>query len=84
MTIHTLKCDPVWFQRSLDGTKTFEVRRNDRGFQRGDQVRLREYTIFGYTGREATFWVGDVFSGGQYGCNLNGFVVFSLLKDQPE
>lgn len=39
-TVHELKlgwnfCDPV-----LDGRKTFELRKNDRGFQTGDLIRF--------------------------------------------
>lgn len=40
---HELKCWPQYFQRVKDGTKTFEVRINDRGFQPGDKVTLREF-----------------------------------------
>lgn len=40
---HTLKIWPQFFSRVLDGTKTFEVRNNDRGYQAGDTVELREW-----------------------------------------
>lgn len=40
---HELKIWPQYFCRVKDGSKTFEVRRNDRGFQPGDTVLLREY-----------------------------------------
>lgn len=40
---HELKCWPVYFQRVWTGDKTFEVRLDDRGFQRGDRVVLREW-----------------------------------------
>lgn len=41
--IHDLKTDPVYFQRLVDGTKTFEVRKDDRGYQSGDTLVLREW-----------------------------------------
>jgi hypothetical protein len=40
---HELKIWPQYFCRVLDGSKTFEVRKNDRGFQPGDHVVLHEY-----------------------------------------
>lgn len=40
---HVLKIWPQYFERIVDGTKTFEIRKNDRGFQKGDSVALREY-----------------------------------------
>lgn len=41
--IHELKIWPQYYCRVADGTKTFEVRNNDRGFQPGDKVILREW-----------------------------------------
>lgn len=50
---HELKCWPNYFERILDGTKTFEVRRDDRGFKTGDSLWLREWEPGGrgFTGR---------------------------------
>ena len=54
--IHELKIWPQYYQAVADGSKTFEVRKNDRGFQKGDEVVLKEwdptemhYGTFGYT-----------------------------------
>jgi hypothetical protein len=83
-TVHVLKTMTPWFQRVLDGTKTYEVRFNDRGFQKGDGVKLREVSGDSRlaTGREWSGFVGDVFSSG-FGADLQGFVVFSLLSGAP-
>lgn len=40
---HVLKVAPAYMDALLDGSKTFEVRRNDRGFQRGDTLLLWEW-----------------------------------------
>lgn len=40
---HELKIWPVYYKRVADGSKTFEVRNNDRGFQMGDTVELIEW-----------------------------------------
>lgn len=50
--IHELKCWPLYFESIVDGTKTFEIRRNDRGFHAGDILLLREWSpVSLYTGR---------------------------------
>lgn len=41
--IHKLKIWPQFYCRVEDGSKTFEVRNNDRGYQPGDTVELHEY-----------------------------------------
>jgi len=50
---HELKCWPPWFQDVQDGKKTFEVRKNDRGYKVGDILMLREWKpeTKTYTGR---------------------------------
>jgi hypothetical protein len=51
---HELKTWPEYFGALVDGSKTFEYRRNDRGFRVGDVLHLREWdSITGhYTGRD--------------------------------
>ena len=51
MKVHELKTLPVYFEAIKNGTKTFEVRKNDRNFQSGDMLLLREYDpAIGYIG----------------------------------
>lgn len=40
---HELKIWPQYYERVADGTKTFEVRNNDRDFQPGDEITLHEW-----------------------------------------
>lgn len=40
---HVLKILPQYYCRVADGSKTFELRNNDRGFQSGDEVQLKEW-----------------------------------------
>jgi len=43
MAVHRLKTWPDFFEAVADGSKTFEVRLNDRGFQKGDKLILEKY-----------------------------------------
>lgn len=54
MTTHILKTLPIFFEAVFNGTKKFEIRKNDRDFQVNDILILAEYHIATntYTGRE--------------------------------
>jgi hypothetical protein len=60
MTIHELKTLPLYFAQLENGSKTFEVRKNDRHFQSGDVLFLKEWehtqpstmSTLNYTGAE--------------------------------
>lgn len=77
---HFLKIWPQYFCRVKDGSKTFEVRNNDRGFQPGDTVILNQWCPerAEFIGGQLTFKIGYVFT-------LDAErVVFSLLpRPQP-
>lgn len=75
MKIHTLKILPKYFEAVLSGQKNFEIRRNDRHYQSGDQVCLQEYTGDTFTGRSLSFQIGYVADYMQ----MDNVVVFSLL-----
>lgn len=53
MTTHALKSWPKFFAPIAAGMRTHELRRNDRNFQVGDLLELREFepTANEYTGR---------------------------------
>ena len=62
---HDLKTWPQFFVSLLDGTKTVEIRENDRGFQVGDTLRLREWNPEdgAYTGQEVVRTVTHIVAG---------------------
>jgi len=59
---HEKKVWPEYFQRIVDGTKTYELRLADWECQPGDELVLKEWdpTTEQYTGREVTKIVGHV------------------------
>lgn len=83
---HQLKTWPPFFEAISDGRKTFEVRKNDRGFNAGDVLWLREYDpnadVYGreerkYTGNEMRMLVTYVLSGEGFGVK-DGYVVMGI------
>ncbi len=41
--IHSVKCNYKYFESLKDGTKTFEVRKNDRRYEVGDFLAVNEF-----------------------------------------
>lgn len=81
---HELKILPPYFEAVISGKKTFEIRRDDRGFQAGDTVTLREYDSnkhsiekFKFTDREYSAMIGYVTAYEQ----KPGYVVFSMVPN---
>ncbi|MDM8159057.1 ASCH/PUA domain-containing protein [Labilibaculum sp. K2S] len=76
---HLLKIWPKYFEEVAKGTKTFEVRKNDRGFEVGDILILAEYSISiqSFTGRVIEKKVTYILEGGSFGIE-KGFVVMGL------
>ena len=49
---HELKTYPKYFQETIEGNKQIEIRKNDRDFQVGDVLILKEWDNIKYSGRE--------------------------------
>lgn len=51
---HYIKCETKFFNDVVDGFKSFEIRKNDRDYQPGDDIVLKEYDkkLRELTGRE--------------------------------
>lgn len=52
--IHEIKISPRYFNEVVKGNKRFEIRKDDRSYEIGDLINLREYTDGEYTGRDCT------------------------------
>lgn len=87
---HKLKILPQYFQAVQEGTKTFEIRENDRGFKVGDTIILKEYGEVlnrfnsniekGYTGQEITKEITYILEGEQYGL-VEGYCILGLKQE---
>jgi len=84
---HELKIYPEFFQAITLGKKTFEVRLNDRNYQCGDVVVLRECESLPnsphsrpnpkYTGRCMVVEITYIMPGGVFGV-LSDYIIFSF------
>lgn len=99
MVTHQLKIKPTFLDAIKRGEKTFEVRRDDRGFQKGDVLELCRYLhpegyvdrngriegSYAYEGMDILKCrVLWVLTGGQFGVEP-GYVVMSIepLENSP-
>ena len=80
--VHDLKIMPEYFRAVKSGEKTFEVRFNDRNFQKGDMLHLREWDGNGYTGEsifvEVTYILNDP------GFCKDGYVIMAIIKKEDK
>jgi hypothetical protein len=76
---HELKTWPLYFQEVFMGHKTFEIRINDRDFQVGDYVILKEWDGVRkvFTGRELARTITYILNGGQFGIQ-DEYVIMSI------
>lgn len=76
---HELKTWPAYFQAMIDGNKKFDIRKDDRGYMLGDELRLQEYDqhLGLYTGRGLSAIVDFKVDGGQFGIEP-GYCVLSV------
>lgn len=89
MKTHELKLLTKYFKDVQSGLKTFELRNNDRDFQVGDTLILKEYyqgdtdykdgiyTPSHYTNNQVIKRVTYILHGGQYGLE-EGYVILGI------
>ena len=96
MTTHWLKTWPGHFEAIVAGTKTFDVRNNDRFFKVGDTLELLEWkpapglfadsepctSVGSYTGRSTMREVGYVTEGGK-GRHFGLYPGYAVLGFRP-
>ena len=86
---HDLKTWPPFFEDVLTGAKTFELRRDDRGYTVGDVVTLREWAPADprgaaergpgdYTGRTLTRSIGYIVRDAPHFGLAPGFAILGL------
>lgn len=81
---HELKVWPDCFTAVHEGRKPFDVRLNDRNFQVGDALLLREFEPESeqYTGRTIERWISYLLQGGAFGVE-EGWCVLGLAEHPP-
>lgn len=70
MKTHELKTWKAFFEAVINGEKTFEMRKDDRGFEVGDNLRLIEVdpdNDLQPTGRIAKYTITYILKGEQWG-----------------
>ena len=85
MTVHNLKLNKEFADAVLSGEKNFEIRENDRGFQKGDHIVFRvinpkdlySSTYEDHPLNDKEFEIGYVING--WGLK-NGYVAFSIRE----
>lgn len=77
--IHELKTKPEYFKAVREGTKLFELRRNDRDFCVGDYLALNEWDGV-YTGRTELVRINYILNPNDIMTCPGGFVILSILK----
>lgn len=64
--IHELKIYTEFFNDVISGEKTFEIRKNDRPFHKGDLLALNEFDGQYYTGNSCLVYVDYIMNNPDY------------------
>ena len=76
MKTHKLKILPKYFEKVITEEKTFELRKDDRGFRVDDLIELQEYNKE-YTGRSIIARITYKLNGGDYGLEI-GYCILGI------
>jgi len=83
MKTHELKCWPEFFSLIVDGTKTFDLRKNDRGYEVGDLLVLREYDPIRQRYTELHHTVSVDYILREFAGLMPGYCILSIKPVQP-
>lgn len=75
---HDLKILPEYFNDVWEGKKTFEIRKNDRDYQVGDFLVLKEWEGEEYTGSAIVVEVTYIFDDAKY--VKEGYVILGFKR----
>ena len=64
--IHELKILPEYFNAVISGEKTFEIRKNDRAFHKGDLLALNEFDGQYWTGNSCLVYIDYILDNPDY------------------
>lgn len=83
VAVHQLKILPQYFQAVWSGIKTFELRKDDRDYQVGDILALREWDGEKYTGSAIRVKVTYILQNAEkYGLK-DGYVIMGIRHLEP-
>jgi Domain of unknown function (DUF3850) len=82
MRIHHLKTWPIGFRALKRGTKTYELRKDDRHFEVGDTLHLEEYDPEQpeFTGAELWFGVSYITKSGDFPGLEPGYCILGIQR----
>ena len=82
--IYYLKTHPEEFKAVASGYKTFELRKNDRGYKKDDILCLQQFhPEKGYGGSHCFVNIDYILEGGKFGL-LSGYVAMSVSRLKNE
>ena len=85
--VHELKLAAMYFKDVATGKKSFELRKNNRGFKTGDALRLNEYADGKETGRHIEadiIYMSEDYSGLQEGYCILGIKVTKVPETDTQ
>lgn len=81
---HALKTVNPFYKSIVDGSKRFELRKDDRPFKVNDDILLQEYDNGAYTGNEERFIISYILRDvPQFGLK-NGYCIIGLKKENSD